>query len=207
MVEARVQRRLAAILAADMVDYSRQMAADEAGTLARLKNMQAGLMIPAIVEHGGRIVKEMGDGMLVEFASVVEAVECATAVQHGLANLSADEPRDRRIEFRIGINLGDIISQSGDIYGDGVNVAARLEALADAGGICLTAKAYEEVKGKVDLRYDDLGERHVKNIDAPIHIYQVRLGSNDPSPIATPKGTDEPAAVAVLPFVNMPLST
>ena len=174
MAEAHVQRRLAAILIADVVGYSRLMAADEAGTLARLKALRAELIDPRIAEHQGRLVKEMGDGLLVEFASVVDAVQCAVEIQQGLAEWNVDEAEDRRVDFRIGVNLGDIIVEGGDIYGDGVNLAARLESLAEPGCICVAGKVYDEVKGKLNFHYKDLGEQHVKNISEPIRVLQGR---------------------------------
>ena len=203
LVESRVQRRLAAILAADMVGYSRLMAADEVGTLARLKAVRADLIDPTITKHAGRIVKEMGDGLLVEFASVVNAVQCAVGVQEGLVGRNADEPEDRRIEFRIGINLGDVIAEGDDIFGDSVNLAARLENLAEPGGIRIAGKVYEEVKGKLDLCYEDLGEQHVKNIPEPVRVYGVKIGTETTAGTASIDTVLDRPAVAVLPFVNM----
>ncbi len=164
MAEERVQRRLAAILAADVAGYSRLMGTDEAGTLARLKAHRAELIEPTIAEHGGRIVKLMGDGTLVEFTSVVEAVACAVAIQRGMAERNAPMAQDRRIVLRIGINLGDVIVEGEDIYGDGVNVAARLEGLAEPGGIYVSGDVYRQVHNKLDLGFEDLGEREIKNI-------------------------------------------
>ena len=152
-------RRLAAILAADVVGYSRLMAADEAGTLAALKALRRDFIEPKIAEHHGRIVKLMGDGALVEFASVVDAVRCAVELQQGMAERARDVPRDRQIRFRIGINLGDIIIEDDDIHGDGVNVAARLEALAEPGGICVSRTVRNHVQDKLPLGFEDLGER------------------------------------------------
>lgn len=143
-------RRLAAILAADVVGYSRLMGADEAGTLERLKSLRKELVQPRIIARSGRIVKLMGDGLLAEFPSVVEAVQCAVEIQEGVAERDPDLPRDRRIRLRIGVNLGDIIVEGNDIYGDGVNVAARLESLAEPRGICLSGDAYRQVRGKLD---------------------------------------------------------
>ena len=164
MAEAKVTRRLAAILAADMVGYSRLMGADEAGTIARQKALRGAAIDPAIAEHGGRIFKTTGDGLLVEFPSVVDAVTCAIAVQTGLAGQETDLPEERRIRYRIGINLGDIVIEGDDILGDGVNVAARLEALAEAGGICISGDVYRQVRTKIDIEFEDLGEQRVKNI-------------------------------------------
>jgi adenylate cyclase len=168
-------RKLAAILAADVVGYSRLMGVDEEGTLARLRAHRRALVDPKIKEHHGRIVKTTGDGMLVEFASVVDAVRCAVEVQRGMAERNAGVPQDKRIEFRIGINLGDIIVQDKDIFGDGVNVAARLEALAEPGGICVSRAACDQVRDKLGFSFEDIGEQAVKNIARPIHAYRVRF--------------------------------
>ena len=178
-MEERVQRRLAAILSADVVGYSRLMGDDEAGTLAALKAHRREFFTPKTAEHSGRIVKLMGDGVLVEFASVVDAVECAVAVQSGMSERNADTPEDRRMVFRIGVNLGDVIIDGDDIYGDGVNVAARLEGLAEPGAICISRTVFNHVKGKVELGFEDLGEHKVKNIADPVHVYRVRTGSDD----------------------------
>ena len=164
----RLERRLAAILAADVAGYSRLMGADEEGTLAALRAVRRELGDPKIAEHRGRIVKTTGDGLLVEFASVVDAVRCAVEVQREMIARNAATPAERRIEFRMGINLGDIIIEHGDIFGDGVNIAARLEALAAPGGICLSAAAHEQVRDRFDLAFDDLGEQQVKNITRPV---------------------------------------
>jgi TolB-like protein/class 3 adenylate cyclase/Tfp pilus assembly protein PilF len=215
----RVQRRLAAILAADVVGYSRLMAADEAGTLAALRALRQGLIEPEIAAHGGRIVKLMGDGALVEFPSVVDAVECAVAMQQAMAAANAQKPEGRRIVLRIGINVGDIIIEDDDIYGDGVNVAARLEALAQPGGICISSAVREQVQNKVPISFADLGERAVKNIERPIHVFYVVMNGTEavpapatgsaPAAAATPARAGPAAApaqkasIAVLPFVNM----
>ena len=166
-------RRLAAILAADVVGYSRLMAADEAGTLAALKALRRDFIEPKIAEHHGRIVKLMGDGALVEFASVVDAVRCAVELQKGMAERAPDMPQDRQIRFRIGINLGDIIIEDDDIHGDGVNVAARLEALAEPGGICVSRTVRNHVQDKLAIAFEDLGERTLKNIPRPVHVFRV----------------------------------
>jgi class 3 adenylate cyclase len=171
--ETAVERRLAAILAADVVGYSRLMAADEAGTLAALKAHRKEFIDPKIAAHRGRIVKLMGDGALVEFGSVVEAVQCAVEVQNGLAERNAGVPEDRRIAFRIGVNLGDIIIEDDDIHGDGVNVAARLEALAEPGGIWVSAPVRVQVEDKLPYGFEDLGEQRVKNIPRPVHVFRV----------------------------------
>src|SRR5437660_5275030 len=176
MSEARVQRRLAAIMAADVAGYSRLMGADEEGTLAALKQLRRDLADPKIKEHRGRIVKTTGDGLLVEFASVVDAVRCAVEVQREMAARNAGVPEGRRIQFRIGINLGDIIKDGRDIYGDGVNVAARLEALAEPGGICVNRVVRDQVRDKLDFALEDAGEQRVKNIARPLRVYRVRTG-------------------------------
>ena len=174
-------RRLAAILAADVVGYSRLMAADEKGTHARLKALRKDFIEPKIAEHHGRVAKLMGDGVLVEFASVVDAVECAVAIQEGVAERQAELPEDRRIAFRIGINIGDVIIEGDDIYGDGVNVAARLEALAEPGEICVARNVYNQVKSKVAFGFEPMGEHRVKNIPEPVTVYRV---ITEPGPVA-----------------------
>ncbi|MDH3738096.1 MAG: hypothetical protein OER92_02805 [Alphaproteobacteria bacterium] len=204
-----MERRLAAILAADMVGYSRLMGADEEGTIVRQRTHRAGLIDPQIAGHGGRIVKTMGDGLLVEFASVVDAVKCAVAVQSGMAECEAETLGDRRIQYRIGINLGDIVIDGDDILGDGVNIAARLEGLAEPGGICISAKVYEEVRAKLDLGFEDMGEQVFKNIDAPVRVYSIDLGIETPRQNPDLKAAQAVASisgkpsVAVLPFTNM----
>jgi TolB-like protein/class 3 adenylate cyclase len=167
----RVERRLAAILAADVAGYSRLMGADEEGTLARLKALSRELADPKIKEHRGRIVKTTGDGLLVEFASVVDALRCAVEIQAAMAESNAPLPVDKRIEFRVGIHQGDIVVEDGDIFGDGVNVAARLEGLAKPGGICVSARVREDAAGKVELAFRDMGEQQLKNIARPVHAY------------------------------------
>jgi len=167
----RAERRLAAILAADVAGYSRLMGADEGGTPRQLKAHRRALVNPKIAQHRGRIVKTTGDGMLVEFASVVDAVRCAVEVQHGMAERNMNVPEDKRIEFRIGINVGDIITEGGDIFGDGVNVAARLEALADPGGICVSSRVQEDILGRLPLSFEDRGEQLVKNIAHPVRVH------------------------------------
>jgi len=200
MAEARVERRLAAILAADVVSYSRLMGVDEEGTLAALKAYRRELIDPKISEHRGRIVKTTGDGALVEFASAVDAVRCAMEIQRALAERNAAIPEERRIEFRIGINVGDIIIDEGDIYGDGVNIAARVEALASPGAICLSDNAYQQMKGKLTLDVSDMGEQQLKNIAQPVRVYRVRL--DEKVARSTPALSDKPS-IAVLPFQNM----
>ena len=173
----RAERKLAAILAADVVGYSRLVGDDEAGTIARLKALRKELIEPLVAEHRGRVVKLMGDGALVEFASAVDAVECAVAVQRGVAEREAAVPDSRRIAFRIGINVGDIIVEDLDILGDGVNIAARLEALAEPGGICIARNVWNQVKAKLDLGFEPMGEHRVKNIAEPITVYRVLPGT------------------------------
>jgi adenylate cyclase len=180
MAEERAQRRLAAILAADVVGYSRLMEADEAGTLAALKERRKNILEPTIRSHGGRIVKVMGDGVLVEFGSAVNAVNAAVELQQKMANANETISDDRHIVLRIGINLGDIVGEGSDVYGDGVNVAARLEALCEPAGICISGKVFEETTGKLDavveagLVMEDMGEVSLKNITRPIRAYLVR---------------------------------
>jgi len=181
----RVERRLAAILAADVAGYSRLMGLDEAGTLARLNALRRDLIDPRVAEHKGRIVKTTGDGILAEFPSVVEAVACALAVQQGMAVRNAGTAQDQCIEFRIGINLGDVIVEDGDIHGDGVNIAARLEALAEPGMICVTAIVQSQVEGRLDCAFEDQGERSLKNIARPVRVY--RVGPRSPLPNPPPQ--------------------
>jgi adenylate cyclase len=204
-----MERRLTAILAADVVGYSRLMEADETATLASLKAHRAELIDPQIAGHNGRIVKLMGDGILAEFASVVDAVNCAVGLQRGMSARAAAAPQDRRIAFRIGINLGDVIVDGADIYGDGVNVAARLEGLAEPGGICLSGTVRDHIAGKITLRLEDAGEQEVKNLTRPVHVWRWRdqVGEADSHASGT---TSRPAlalpskpSIAVLPFDNI----
>ena len=194
-------RRLAAILAADVAGYSRLMGADEEGTLAALKALRREVADPKIKEHRGRIVKTTGDGLLLEFASVVDAVRCAVEVQCKITERNADVPPDRRIELRMGINLGDIIRDGRDIFGDGVNVAARLEALAEPGGLCVSGVVHDQVRDKLDCAFEDIGEQQVKNIARPVHVWRLRPGAKPaaPAPLALP----DKQSIAVLPFANM----
>jgi adenylate cyclase len=164
-------RRLTAILAADVAGYSRLMGADEEGTHERLKSLRRELVDPKIAEHHGRIVKTTGDGMLVEFGSVVDAVRCAVEVQRMMVDRNAEIPEDKRITFRIGVNLGDVIADDDDIYGDGVNIAARLEALAEPGGICISQVVHDQIRDKLPYPFDDMGEQSVKNIARPVRAY------------------------------------
>jgi adenylate cyclase len=201
-----LERRLAAILAADVVGYTRLMGVDEAGTLQHLTELRQQVLEPLIAEHHGRVVKLMGDGLLVEFASVVDALTCAVGWQNDVAAREAETDEDRRLQFRIGINIGDIIVEGDDIYGDGVNVAARLEALAEPGGICVSRTVFNHVKGKVDLGFEDLGEQEVKNIPEPIRVYRVVSDALAVQTVRSPSTVlplpDKPS-IAVLPFTNM----
>ena len=198
----RVHRRLTAILAADIAGYSRLMGADEEGTLAQLKAHRNALLDPKIASHRGRIVKTTGDGMLAEFASVVDALRCAIEIQRGMLERNADVPQERRIEFRVGINVGDIIIDGGDIFGDGVNVAARLEGLAEPGGICVSGRVQEDVRGKLDIAFEDAGEQQLKNIAWPVRVYRVRLSGEAAQSRPALALPDKPS-IAVLPFTNM----
>ncbi|MGC2200960.1 MAG: adenylate/guanylate cyclase domain-containing protein, partial [Stellaceae bacterium] len=173
-------RRLAAILAADVAGYSRLMGADEEGTLERLKALRRELLDPKIAEHHGRIVKTTGDGLLVEFASVVDAVRCAVAVQQAMPGRDTSVAADDRIELRIGINLGDVIVEGDDLYGDGVNIAARIEALADAGGVFVSNTVHDHVRDRLPFLFEDLGEQQVKNIVRPVRVYRVRADGPHP---------------------------
>src|SRR5438445_8261564 len=175
MVEERVERRLTAILAADVAGYSRLMGADEEGTLAALKMLRREVADPKIKEHRGRIVKTTGDGLLSEFASVVDAVRCAVEMQREMAARNAGVPAEQRIDFRIGVNLGDIIIDENDIFGDGVNVAARLEALADPGGICVSRVVRDQVRDKLAILFEDMGEQQVRNSARPGRAYRALL--------------------------------
>ena len=204
-----MERRLAAILAADMAGYSRLMEIDEAGTLARLKTHRIELIDPAIAKNAGTVIKTGGDSMLVEFRSVVDAVSCAVEVQQRMARRNSDVPADRRIEFRIGINLGDVIVEEGDIFGDGVNVAARLEALAEVGGICVSSAVRDQVGDKLDVSFEDLGEQNVKNITRRIGVFRVRQKEKQAAQSGwgqaseTGDAASKMPSVAVLPMVNM----
>jgi class 3 adenylate cyclase len=172
-----VERRLAAIVAVDVAGYSRLMGVDEEGTLAQLKGHRQALVDPKIEEHRGRIVKTTGDGMLIEFASVVDAVRCAVEVQRSMSERNARVSVDKRIEFRVGINLGDIIIDDDDIYGDDVNIAARLEAIAEPGGICISRQAHDHLLKKLSFTCEKLGLRNLKNIAKPVEVYSVNFGS------------------------------
>src|SRR5438270_719785 len=196
-----MERRLTAILAADVVGYSRLMGEDETSTLAALKTLRAELIDPKIAEHQGRIVKLTGDGMLVEFPSVVNAVRCAAEIQRAMRYRNVDLPQDRRIEFRIGVNLGDVIVEGDDIFGDGVNVAARLESIAEPGGIIVSHSVRDHVGNRLDLVFEDMGEQTLKNIAKPIRVYSVALenaADQNPAPVK-----EERPSIAILPFNNM----
>ena len=208
MEQRRLERRLAAVLAADMVGYSRLMEADETGTLARLRTHRLELIDPAIAKKKGRIIKTTGDGMLVEFPSVVDAVECAAEVQRRMARRNADVACERQISFRIGINLGDVIIEEGDIFGDGVNLAARLQTLAEPGGICVSLAVREQLGDRLDIGFEDLGEQTVKNISRPVRVFKVLLERGDEAAAATvpapsARAEAEKPTIAVLPFANM----
>ena len=206
MMEDRVERRLAAILAGDVAGYSRLMGADDEGTLHALKIHRKQLVDPKITEHRGRIVKTTGDGILVEFVSVVDAVRCAVDIQRGMAERNTDVPADKRIQFRIGINVGDIIIDGGDIFGDGVNVAARLETLADPGGIMVSSVVHDQVRDKLSFGFEDMGEQVVKNIARPISVHRIQLAQaakSDSAEKRTESGTADRPSIAVLPFANM----
>ena len=202
MAKERVHRRLAAILAADVVGYSRLMGDDEEGTLAVLTAHLTELIEPCIAEHRGRVVKTTGDGLLAEFASVVDAVGCTVAIQEGMRERNADSPLDRRIEFRIGVNLGDVIVQGDDVYGDGVNVAARLESLADPGGVCVSGAVFEQVRGKLDIDFQDMGAQDVKNISRPVSAFKALIDGPAAFDKSSPPLPDKPS-IAVLPFTNL----
>src|SRR5215813_122648 len=196
-------RRLAAILAAHVAGYSRLIGADEAGTLGRLRIIRAEVIDPAIAAHTGRLVKTTGDGLLVEFGSVVDALRSASEIQAGIAERNASVPQDERIEFRMGLNVGDVVVEDGDLFGDGVNVAARLEGLAEPGGICVSARVQEDAAGKLDLAFDDIGEQSLKNIARPIRVCRVATTPATATRAkADPPLPDKPS-IAILPFANM----
>src|ERR1700746_864646 len=203
----RVERRLTAILAADVAGYSRLMHKDEEATHAKLAALLAGGVEPAIAEHGGRIVKNTGDGFLAEFPSAVEAVRAAVQFQTRVKELTMAEVEDRRIVFRVGVNIGDVIVEPHDIFGDGVNIAARLESISEPGGICISSSAYDQVRGKVGVEFADLGEQILKNIACPVRVYAAvrdgvgpvtKGGSTTPNPPSAPH-----LSLVVLPFANL----
>ena len=204
--ETPVTRRLSAVLAADVAGYSRLVGADERGTLQAFKAILAELVDPAIAAHHGRLVKTTGDGFFAEFSSVVDALHCATEVQARIADRNVTIPTDRRVELRIGINVGDIVVEDSDIFGDGVNIVARLEGLAEPGGICVSERVQEDAAGKLDLAFEDIGEQELKNIARPVRVFRVRPGP----PVQDERYTSQPShtvpdkpSVAVLPFANM----
>ena len=201
-----MEQRLAAILAADMAGYSRLMEADEVGTIARLKTHRIELIDPAIAKNKGRIIKTTGDGMLVEFQSVTDAVKCAVEIQQRMQRRNSDVPQDRRIEFRIGINLGDIIFEDGDIFGDGVNIASRIEQLADVGGICVTGAVATQIADRLEVSIEDLGEKTLKNISRPVRLFRIGLENSalpaQPGDFDAKRSISKPSIV-VLPFNNM----
>ena len=202
MGDELMERRLAAILAVDVAGYSRLMGIHEEGTHQSLKTHRRELLEPKIEQHRGRIIKNTGDGLLAEFISVVDAVRCATEIQQEMAVRNIDVPDDRRIDFRIGVHQGDIIIDSGDIFGDGVNLAARLEGIADPGGICVSARVHEDVRATLDLAFEDIGEQQLKNIQRPIHVYRMSLGRRSTTSLPALPLPDRPS-MAVLPFQNL----
>src|SRR5215831_18556860 len=206
MATMTATRRLAAILAADVAGYSGLVEADEEGTLSRLKALRAKVIDPKIAEHRGRIVKTTGDGLLVEFASVVDALRCAVEIQAAVAESNAPLPADKRIQFRIGINVGDVVVEEDDIFGDGVNVAARLEGMAEPGGIYVSARVQEDAAGRLDLAFEDMGDQTLKNIARRVRVYRVRgiAAAKSPSaPAAAVPPLPEKPSIAVLPFQNI----
>ena len=197
----KVSRRLAAIFAADMVGYSRLIGLDEEGTIARQQALRREFIDPQIAQHAGRIVKTVGDAVLVEFPSVVDAVRCAVAVQEGMPSLESNVPEDRRIRYRVGVNLGDIVADGDDILGDGVNVAARVEGLAEAGGVCISEAVYHQIRDKVGASFVFAGEHAVKNIAQPVRVWRWRPGA--PGAAVPVLAFANRPAIAVMPFENM----
>src|SRR6202789_1985591 len=191
-------RKIAAILAADVVGFSRMASADEDRTLARLRGVRSDLVDPTIAVHNGRVFKRTGDGILIEFRSVVDAVRCAIEVQKAMIDRNAGVPPERRIEFRVGIHLGDVVEESdGDLMGDGVNIAARLEGIAKPGAICLSEDAYRQVKGRLDLKVSAFGSTKLKNIAEPIRVYSLQVGAQADAKVATPSAPAQPSAASV----------
>ena len=201
MASERIERRLTAILAADVAGYSRLVEADEEGTLSQWKALWGTVIEPKIKEHRGRIARVIGDGILAEFASVIDAVRCAVEVQRSVAERNANAPQDKRIEFRVGINFGELIIEHGDFWGDGVNIAARLEALAHPGGICVSGRVQEDTQGKLEIAFEFMGEQNLKNIVRPVRVYRVRFDGVTKSTPALPLPSKP--SIAVLPFQNM----
>ncbi|WP_312014485.1 adenylate/guanylate cyclase domain-containing protein [Bradyrhizobium sp. AUGA SZCCT0283] len=206
-----IDRRLAAILAADVAGSCRLIGADEEGTLAQLKALRKTLFDPKIAEHHGRIVKNTGDGALVEFGSVVDAIRCAVEVQHDMAEQNIDVPQDKRIEFRIGSHVDDIIIEDDDFFGDGVNIAVRLEGIAEPGGVSISDDAHRQIRGKVDITFEDMGSQSLKNIAEPMRVWRVRMVpdfspamlTNSPTRTGQPLALPDKPSIAVLPFENM----
>ena len=190
-----MERRLAAVLAADVAGYSRLMGADEEGTLVRLKAVRKAIVDPAIASHRGHMVKTTGDGMLIEFASAVDAVRGAVEIQRSMAEQNAAVLPDQRIEFRIGIHVDDVIFDDNDIFGDGVNIAARLESIAEPGGVCISNDAYRQVRGKVEIACDDMGLQALKNIAEPMQAWQVQLTGHTPSRVRSGSAANQPQAL------------
>jgi TolB-like protein/class 3 adenylate cyclase len=207
MVEQRVQRRLAAILAADVIGFSRLMETDEAGTLAALKARRRDVLDPLVAKHKGRIFKTLGDGVLVEFSSAVNAVHCAVDLQQAMVTANGGQPDDRPIVLRIGVNLGDVMVEGSDLYGDGVNIAARLEAIAEPGGICISGSVHDQVKRKLEANFEDIGAQTIKNMADPVQVYRMHAGSSvkqrheDADRAILPLPTIP--SIAILPFTNM----
>ena len=198
---ARPERKLAAILAADVVGYSGLMWRDEEGTHGRLRELLRGVVQPSVDRYRGRIVKTTGDGLIAEFASAVNAVQCAVDIQHGMAAANSELPEPHRMVLRIGVNLGDVIVEGGDLYGDGVDIAARLESISEPGGIVVSGTAFDHVRNKVDADFEDLGAQTLKNIAEAVRAYRV-TGTRRLS-VTPPKGTTDQPSIAVLPFANM----
>ena len=204
MVEGdRAKRRLAAIVAADVAGFSRLVGADEEGTLARLKALRRELIDPRIADHSGRIVKTTGDGLLLEFGSAVDAIRCVIDIQRAMTARESGLPENKRLAFRIGVNVGDIVVDGEDILGDGVNVAARLEQLAEPGGICISARAYDDVRGRLDLDVQDIGEQSLKNIERPVRVFRLAVHAAGVTPLHPVLSLPDKPSIAVLPFQNM----
>ena len=197
MSSAHVERRLAAILAADVAGSCRLIGIDEEGTLAQLKALRKTLFDPKIAEHRGRIVKNTGDGVLVEFASVVDAARCADEIQRGMGERNTDTPQDKRIEFRIGIHVGDIIIEDNDIFGDGVNIAVRLEGVAEPGGVSISDDAHRQIRGKIGIDCVDMGPQVLKNIAEPMRVWRVRIGPHSSPAMLTKSPTGAPQPLAL----------
>ena len=207
MANSRVEHRFAVILCADVVGYSRLMGLDEEGTLAALRAVRQDLVDPKFAEHRGRIVRTMGDGLLVEFSSVVDAVRCAIAIQRAMPELSADVPAGRRLQFRFAINMGDVVSDGDLIYGDGVAIASRMEALAEPGGINVSRAVRDQVRDRLPIMFEDCGQHEVKNINRPVRVFRVVLEERPAGPASTgrrsPAAPVDRPALAVLPFQNL----